>query len=155
MRVVAFLADSVVVAEGKLYVHGGGWDQLTTPQLPARHPRIGVGVLIRVPYNETNSQHQFELRLEDPDGKALPLGDALPGTTADGKVRRIGSGFVVGRPPTLGAGDEQNVPIAANIDGLVFDSAGTHRFVLTIDGQDVELLPFRINLVPQLGPVMR
>lgn len=155
MKVVGFLADSVVVAEGKMYVQGGGWDQLGTVALPARHPRVGVGVIIRVPYTETNTQHQFDIRVEDPDGKPVLLGDAAPGTTADGKIRRLGSPFVIGRPPTLTAGDEQSLPIAVNLDGLVFETGGTHRVVIAIDGEDVDLLPFKINLISQMGPVVR
>lgn len=155
MRAIAFLADSVAVAEGKLYVQGAGWDAILTGALPTRHPRIGIGVLVRVPYGETNMPHQFELRIEDPDGKEVPLGDAPPGTTPDGKVRRLGGPLMVGRPPLLTAGDEQVVPIAANLDGLVFETSGTYRIVVSVDGQDAEVVPFRIGLVPQLTPIMR
>src|SRR5947209_6584486 len=107
MRVASFLADSVVVAEGKMYVQGAGWDQLGTSQIPSRHPRLGLGILIRVPYAETNQQHTFEMRIEDPDGKEITLGDAPPGTTSDGKIRRLGGQFAIGRPPVITAGDEQ------------------------------------------------
>jgi hypothetical protein len=157
MKVVAMTADSVVVAEGKLFVQGGGWDQINALQLPSRHPRVGIGVLIRVPYTETNVQHAFELRLEDPDGKEVSLGDAPPGTTKDGKVRRVGGQFTVGRPPMLGAGDEQIVPIAVNLDGLTFTATGTYRVVIAIDGKDNETLPFRINVMlpSQAGPIIR
>jgi hypothetical protein len=157
MRVVALTADSVVVAEGKLFVQGGGWDQINALGLPTRHPRIGIGVLIRVPYTETNIQHAFDLRLEDPDGKEVPLGDAPPGATKDGKVRRVGGQFTVGRPPMLGAGDEQVVPIAVNLDGLTFTAIGTHRIVLAVDGKDVETIPFRLNVAfpAQAGPIIR
>lgn len=156
MRVNAFLADSVVVAEGKMYVQGAGWDAIATPQIPVRHPRLGVGTLIRVPYTETNIQHAFEIRVEDADGHEIPLGDAPPGTkTVDGKIRRIGSAFVVGRPPMVTAGDEQTLPIAANLDGLLFDKGGTYRVVIAIDGQDIETLQFRIQVMAQVGPVLR
>lgn len=156
MEAEAMLADSVVAVEGKLYVQGGGWDQLATQGLPVRHPRIGIAVLLHVPYNDTNMPHQFELRLEDADGKTLPLGDAPPGMgTADGKVRAIGGPLVVGRPPLLGPGDDQSVPIAANLDGLLFERAGAYRFVISVDGQDVKHLAFRINVPSQFNPVIR
>ena len=156
MEAEAFLADSVVAVEGKLYVQGGGWDQLNAPGLPVRHPRIGLAVLLHVPYTETNMPHQFELRLEDADGNTLPLGDAPPGiATPDGKIRAIGGPIVVGRPPLLGAGDAQNVPIAANLDGLQFDKAGSYRFVIAVDGQDVKHMAFRLNVPSQFNPVVR
>ena len=154
MEATALLADSVVVAEGKLFVQGAGWDQINTFQLPTRHPRLGIALVIRVPYTETNIQHNFELRLEDPDGKMVPLGEAPPGTTEDGKVRRLGGQFTVGRPPQLGAGDEQVVPIAVNLDGLQFGLSGTYRIVLAVDGADVETVPFRINVMSMApGPI--
>ena len=156
MRVVSFLADSVVVAEGKMYVQGAGWDTIATAQLPTRHSRLGIGTLIRVPYGETNIQHRFEIRVEDPDGKEVSLGEAPPGTpSADKKIHRIGSAFVIGRPPTVSAGDEQILPIAANLDGLLFEAAGTYRVVIAIDGEDVESLPFRLTVMAQVGPLVR
>ena len=158
MEAEAFLADSVVAVEGKLYVQGGGWDQLQAATLPVRQPRIGIAILLHVPYNDTNVPHQFELRLEDADGNTLPLGDAPPGiSTTDGKIRAIGGPVVVGRPPFLSPGDQQGVAIAANLDGLVFDKVGAYRFVVAVDGEDIKHLPFRIiiNVPAQFSPVIR
>lgn len=78
MEEAAFLADSVVAAEGKLYVRGAGWNVINTQALPCRHDRIGVGVRVSVPYTATNQMHSLEFVLEDADGKALPIGDAHP-----------------------------------------------------------------------------
>lgn len=157
MAVDAFLADSVVSPDGKLYVQGGGWTVISTPVLPWRQPRLGLAVLIRVPYSlATNEPHKFEVRLEDADGTILALGDAPPGTTPDGKVRRVGGEFTVGRPPgLLQPGDDQLVAIAMNVDGLVFEKAGVYRFVISIDGADVKTLRFRVNLLIQPAPILR
>jgi len=56
-----------------------------------------------------------------------------------------------------GAGDEQIVPIAVNLDGLTFTATGTYRVVIAIDGKDNETLPFRINVMlpSQAGPIIR
>ena len=106
MEVDAFLADSVVVAEGKLFVQGAGWNTLNVQSLPAVHDRVGIGMIIDVPYTATNQEHGFSLHLETEDGEQLPLGDAPPGMeTPDGRVRTIEGVFNVGRPPTLVAGD--------------------------------------------------
>ena len=37
MQVDAFLADSVVTAEGKLFVQGAGWDNINAPGFPYAH----------------------------------------------------------------------------------------------------------------------
>lgn len=155
MEVEAFLADSVVTAEGKLYVQGAGWNAITTAALPTRHARIGIGLIVRVPYTATNQPHKFELRLEDEDGQELQLG-AAPVESAEATVEaitRIGGEFNVGRPPNLYPGEEQLLPFAVNLDGLVFERAGAYRFVLEIDGAEVKRLPFRINQVTKFGPV--
>jgi hypothetical protein len=145
MEVDAFLADSVESVDGKLYVLGAAWNILTTTQLPTRHPRIGVGIIIHVPYTATNQMHRFEVYLLDADDTELPLGDVPPGAEeSNAKVRRFGGQFNVGRPPTLQPGDEQLVPLALNIDGLMFERADTYRFVIELDGSREKFLPFRV-----------
>ncbi len=156
MAVDAFLADSVASPDGKLYVQGGGWTVINTPNLPFRQPRLGLAVLIRVPYSlATNEPHRFEVRLEDADSTTLALGEAPPGATPDGKVRRVGGEFTVGRPPgMLLPGDDQLVAIAMNVDGLQFERAGVYRFVISLDGVDVKTLRFRVNLLVQPAPIL-
>jgi hypothetical protein len=146
MDVEAFLADSVVVAEGKLYAQGAGWNMINVNVLPAQHDRIGIGLVITVPYTETNQEHAFSLHLETEDGEQLPLGDALPGMDSpDGRMRRIEGVFNMGRPPTLVAGDEQVIPLAINLNGLPFEAAGRYTFVVQVDGEEVKRLPFRVQ----------
>jgi hypothetical protein len=142
----AFLADSVVVAEGKLFVQGAGWNMINVQSLPAQHDRIGIGLIIAVPYTETNKEHAFSLHLETEDGEQLPLGDSPPGMeTPDGRMRRIEGVFNMGRPPALVAGDEQVIPLAINLNGLPFEAPGRYTFVVQVDGEEVKRLPFRVQ----------
>src|SRR3989475_6410376 len=137
MDVEAFLADSVVVAEGKLYAQGAGWNMINVNVLPAQHDRIGIGLVITVPYTETNQEHAFSLHLETEDGEQLPLGDAPPGMeTPDGRIRTIEGVFNMGRPPMLVAGDDQLIPLALNLNGLPFTTAGRYTFVIAVDGEE-------------------
>jgi hypothetical protein len=152
MEIDAIVADSAITAEGKLYLQGGAWYLVSAPALPLRIPRIGLGISIRVAWTDTNQPHSFEVRLQDADGHILALGDAPPGSgPEDGKIRRIGSDFNVGRPAFLQPGDDQLIPLAMNIDGLVFEKAGRYEFVITIDGEDVKRLPMRIVETGMLG----
>ena len=136
LRVDAFLAESVVVAEGKLYAHGAGWNVLQARAFPVRHPRVGVGVLIRVPYTATNVAHRLDVKLIDEDGHVLPLGE-------EGR-ESLTAEFTLGRPPQLPAGDEQIVPIAINLDNLQFAQAGRFAFVLELDGREASRLSIRV-----------
>lgn len=148
----AFLADAVVAVEGKLYAQGVGWNVINTPTIPARHSRIGVGVLIHVPYTATNEAHRLEMSLEDEDGQTLPVGDNPSG---EGKIQSIGGQFNVGRPPTLQHGDEQIIPFAIQIDGYLFEKAGGYRVVISIDGEKMKELPFRVLLIPSPQPIIK
>jgi hypothetical protein len=150
IQVDGFLADSVVGAEGKLYVQGAGWNRITAPLFPAVHDRIGIGLLFRIEPGEDNEPHRFELRLEDSEGKELQLGD--PPSAANqpgGKVHRIGGEFRTGRKDE---GEEQLVPIAINLNGMAFDRPGAYRFVVSVDGTDLKMLPFRLQSLASQAP---
>jgi hypothetical protein len=133
MEVDAFLADSVVAVQGKLYALGAGWNRIVVPTFPARHDRIGIGLLFRVPAGTRNERRRFDLRVEGPDGQEIRLGTG-PGSTGG----RLGGEF------TAGATDEQIVPIALNLNGMPLTAAGGYRFVVSIGGDDVKVLPFTV-----------
>jgi hypothetical protein len=155
MEIDAFLADSVTVAEGKLYAQGAGWNVVHTAFLPVRHDRIGIGAIVRVPYTATNQKHTLAIYLTgSSNNDPLPLADAPPSVeTPDGKIRRLGGQFNVGRPPTVQPGDEQLVPVGINMDGLEFDEADSYQFVIELDGTKVKELRFRVSQVMQPAPV--
>jgi hypothetical protein len=142
----ALLCDSAVVAEGKLYIHGAGWNLITANTLPIVQPRIALAVLVNVPYTETNRDHEFMIRLVDQDSQELPIGPARRWSdTVVNREPSITGRFNVGRPPTLVSGDSQPLPMALNIDQLEFGSVGLFSFVLSIDGEEHSRLSFRIQ----------
>jgi hypothetical protein len=152
MEVDALIADSVVTADGKLYVQGGGWDTIGSATFPFRQPRIGVGVLLRIPWTRTNEMHTLGLRIVDQDENKIVLGDAPPGAdTPDGKVREIKGQFNLGRPPFLSVGDSQIVPIAMNLDGIEFNQPDTYSAVIAIDGKDKRRLTIRVRPIHMSG----
>jgi hypothetical protein len=151
VEVDAFLADSVAVAEGKIYAQGVGWDTIYTQIFPFQQPRIGVGVLLRVPWAATNKMHQFSLKIVDADDHEIALGDAPPGVdTPDGKIRELAGQFNVGKPPMLNLGDSQIVPMAMNLDGLVFHEPNTYNLMISVDGDPVRRLPIRVRATVQI-----
>jgi hypothetical protein len=151
VEVDAFLADSVVVADNKIYAQGAGWDTIFTGGFPTKQPRIGVGVILRIPWTATNRMHKFSIQIVDQDGHQIPLGDAPPGANLpDNKVRELTGQFNVGRPPALVAGDSQIVPIAVNLDGLVFSGPNSYSVLITVDDEVMRRLPIRIRTVVQV-----
>jgi hypothetical protein len=142
VRIRAFLADSVQSVDGKLYVLGAGWNRLATRRFPARHDRIGIGALIVLGPGEAG-RHSLTVRLLDPDERPRTLA-----TDPEGAARqaiRIGFGAGVA---TDGL-EETVVPFALNLDGLVFAEPGIHAFELSIDDEQPERLPFKVDLAPE------
>jgi Family of unknown function (DUF6941) len=151
LEVDAFLADSVVVSDNKIYAQGAGWDTIFTGVYPFRQARIGIGVILRIPWSATNQMHKFSIRIVDQDGHKVPLGAAPPGVTLpDGKVHELAGEFNVGRPAVLTAGDSQIVPIAVNLDGLEFTGPNSYSVVVSVDNDERRRLPFRVRTVVQM-----
>jgi hypothetical protein len=151
LEVDAFLADSVVVADNKIYAQGAGWDTIFTSSYPARQPRIGIAVTVRIPWSATNKIHKFSIQIVDQDGHQISLGDAPPGANLpDNKVHELAGQFNVGRPPVLAAGDSQVVPIAVNLDGLLFSGPNAYAVLIAVDGEVKRRLPLRIRSVVQM-----
>jgi hypothetical protein len=152
VEVDGFLADSVVRAEGKLYVQGAGWNRISASLFPAVHDRIGIGLIFRVEADAAPRTYRFDLRLEDAQGTEQPLGMAPPGSAGgDGKLYRLNGEFTVN--PAPGA-DESLVAMAVNLNGMSFERPAAYRFVISVDGADVKSLPFRVEaLAAQAPPV--
>ncbi len=134
-----FLADSVAAVQGKLYALGAGWNRIGVAQFPARHDRVGIGLLFRMPAGASAEPRRFELRLIGPDGRELTLG-----TGPDGPISRIGGEF------TAGGTEEQIVPIALNLNGLALPTTGAYRVVIAIQGEDAKTLAFTVVALPEI-----
>ena len=67
----AFFADSAAIPQdGKVYVLGGGFSQLTLAQLPGRYA-FAVVAGFRFDSSDVGHTHQVELRFVDADGKLV------------------------------------------------------------------------------------
>jgi hypothetical protein len=130
------LADAAQVAEGKLYLMGGGWDRLAVNTLPTAQS-VGVAVGIVVPWGDTNAPHQLTLTVEDEDGGAV-----LPPV----EVR-----IEVGRPPGLPAGADQRVMVAFNAQ-LALSRLGDYAVTAALGDGIQRRLRFGVVAGPQYRP---
>ena len=136
------LADAVAAVGGKHYIHGGGWDTLTTNGFPSVHPTMGAAMRLRVPWHDTNHPIQIELDVLDADGRSiLPTPPGPPSGT-----------FNVGRPPELPMGDDQVFQLAFPINNLRFDAPGRYVVSFRLFGEEVARAPFRVILNPKVPP---
>lgn len=130
-RVDCFLiADSAQVADGKLFILGGGWERLTVQNLPVNR-NIDIATRIVVSWTETNRPLSFELQLVTEDGEALLSPPATPSVT-------------VGRPVHLRDGSDQAVPLVLKVNGVSLKQAGRYAFILTFEGEEVARTAFEV-----------
>jgi hypothetical protein len=141
MRVTMMLADHAQVADGKLYISGGGWS-LTGPG-PVTS---GLALLFHIPWDRTNVKTSFTLQLVDSDGHPVtqigPLGE---------QPVQITGQFEVGRPAGVTPGAEITAPIAINTV-LQLPPGQRYTWVLAIDGhsKDDWRLSFATRSLPQM-----
>lgn len=151
MEVDAILADSVAASENKLYVQGGGWDTIFTQVVPFRQARLGLAMVLRIPWTATNQMHSFSIKIVDADGHNIALGQAPQRADAPGgKAYELKGQFNVGRPAILSPSESQVIPIAVNMDGLEFHQAANHSLIIEVDGTEMKRLPIRIRSTVQM-----
>jgi hypothetical protein len=104
--------------EGKLYAMGIGWKRIASDQ-----PTFtAVALLLSVPYDQTNTKHNVTIKLMTEDGQPFP---------ADTPAA-FGFQFEIGRPPGMRRGEDQTVPFAAKINGLILPENG-YRWEVIVD----------------------
>ena len=129
--VTAMLSDFAQVAEGKLYVLGGGWS-LCGPG-PFQH---ALAIKIEVPWNEANRPHQFEAVLRDEDMRPVSVGRPTSPVRFEGT-------FEVGRPVGLPAGTPLDVALAVNFGPVELPPGSSYFWAIIIDGAEVGRVRFR------------
>jgi hypothetical protein len=131
MRLTVILCDSARVAEGKLYILGGGWTHVVADQ-PIE---MSLGVVIAVPWGDANRRHPLGIVLKDEDGHFV---DA---ETPDGQQPiRQESQFDIGRPPGIKAGSDLNAVLVFRFGALQL-APGGYVWELTV-GEAIEKVPF-------------
>jgi hypothetical protein len=110
--VTMILCDAADTVGGKLYVLGGGWTHLLSPGQPVN---MALGVIIAVPWDETNRKHALQVVLLNEDGEQV--------TQGDDSVEN-GGHIAVGRPLGVKPGSAINTVFAFRFNGLVLDVGG-------------------------------
>lgn len=125
MNPTLMLADSAQVADGKLFVMGGGWT-FTGPQpIP-----FAIAGLIGVPWQLTNQKHSIRFELIDLDGQAVSV------DRPEGEQPLVIDGeFEVGRPPGFPLGASIPFPLAINHGPVQLPSGSHFEWRYEINGE--------------------
>lgn len=135
MRATLILCDAAQVAEGKLYILGGGWDVTGPTPAPS-----AVAILLHVPWDRTNHRLSFRLSLMHQDGQPVQQ----PGPTGAHIPIAIDGDFEVGRPAGIAHGTSIPAPFAVSVPPLPLPPGQRFEWRLEIEGQGREewTLPF-------------
>lgn len=122
------LADSAQVADGKLYILGGGWSVTGPDPTPS-----AVAIKVGVDWHEFNSNHHWELFLEDADGRPVSF------DTPDGpQVIEVRGDFSASAPDGVPVGTPVDVPIAVNFGPIPLQPGSRFIWRMVIDGESLE-----------------
>ena len=136
------LADAAQVVGNKLYILGGGWDQVFVNSAFPIDQRIALALSIRVPWNETNVKHSFEVEIISEDRV----------TEEPKSLMKMGGQFEIGRPPGIRQGQEQRFQMALDM-ALKIETAGTKTVIARIEGQEMRRLDFIVVPGPMVGRI--
>lgn len=126
------LADAAEVLGGKLYLMGGGWDNLTISQSLPSERQMAIAASFRIPWHETNQRHTVEIEVASEDGAILAV---------------INGQLEVGRPPGVKQGQDQRSQVAFGLNAK-FGALGTYVIVARVEGEEQGRVPFNVIAGP-------
>jgi hypothetical protein len=128
MNVTMLLADAAQIADGKLYILGGGWSLSGPDPVPS-----AIAIKVEVEAHEFERAHHWELFLEDADGHLVEF------STPEGvQTIEVRNDFTIPIPEGLPAGTPVDVPIAVNFPPLPLPPNSRFTWRLVIDGESLD-----------------
>lgn len=121
------LCDAAQVADGKLYILGGGWSMTGPDPVPS-----AVALKFEVDWNEAGRTHHWELFMEDGDGRPV-----LVQTAEGSQPIEVRGEFSVTQPPSVPEGSPIDVALAVNIPPLPLPPGARYTWRLTINGEQL------------------
>lgn len=135
------LCDYVAVADGKLYISGGGWN--TTGPVPVP---TAIALLLEVPWTDANRKISVDLRLLHEDGQPV----TQPTPTGQPAAVVVRGAVEVGRPAGAVEGTPLPVPMPINLPPITLPPGQGFYWEAEIDGETREdwRLSFRTRPLP-------
>jgi len=125
VHVTMLLCDHAAVAEGKLYLSGGGWTHIPPSPTP-----FAIALFIQVPWSLADRVVTFVLRLVGADGQPVMVSDE-----AGSRPLCVEGQINVGQTTSIRPGTMLPVPLAFNFPGLPLPAGERLVWQLEIDGR--------------------
>jgi hypothetical protein len=119
------LADAVQVANGKLFILGGGWSITGPDPSPS-----AIAIMVTLGIHEIDKEYHWELALEDADGRPILFhgqGDPTP-IHAQGDFR-------VTLATSVAQGSTVDIPLAVSFSPLPLPPGNRFTWRFTVDGE--------------------
>jgi len=126
VNVTMLLADSAQVADGKLYILGGGWSVTGPDPTPS-----AVAIKVMVDWHEFNSSHHWNCSSKTPMDS--PCASTRPTDHSPLKYGR----FLAVAPDGVPVGTPVDVPIAVNFGPIPLQDGSRFTWRLVIDGDSL------------------
>lgn len=136
IRIFTIADHAAIPPDGKIYVSGGGIDQILMTQMPGLLGSLWLAIRIHVPWGMTSDSIPFRIRALD--GDRNPVG---PDPFVAGNAE-------IGRAPGQRPGDEVSFSLAVPIGGLEVKEEGHVYFHLEVNGDTLGVLPVRTRRAP-------
>jgi hypothetical protein len=131
------LCDHAEEINGKLYIMGGGWSKVLTPNTPFN---MALAIKISVPWMEANRLHNLTIRLLTEQFEQVKMGGE---GQDEGQDIQLAGKVEVGRPPGMRPGSYLDAPIAASFQQLVL-SPGIYLWELAVNDRVLKRVPFDV-----------
>lgn len=131
-----FAADHVAVADNKLYVNGGFFNLLRFAAFPATLASLGIGAVLRIPFQDTMQDHVLRIVLRGPEHQEL-------GVRVEARFRTA---------PSVEAqfGEPNIVPFGVTVASIDIPAPGAYTLVLSLDNAEKATYPMRAMQVPMV-----
>lgn len=134
----ALLSDRADIVNGKLYMIGGAFDTIFSPQAPVKYQSMTLAMRFMFSATELNQAYKIEVRLIDDDGK---------------KIISIPGQIVVKENPGTSQGYKTSVLTAINFFNTQFPKFGDYSFDIFVGERCVKSVSLRlIQRMPQNPP---
>jgi hypothetical protein len=129
------LADSAQVADGKLFILGGGIHTIGPRPQP-----VAVAVRLEFPWDQGDRVHDWKLEVLDEDGMPVMMGE---------RPLLVGGRLDLRRPEGWEAGSPLPVPLAVNFGALPVQPGNSYVLRLSVDETSDAGWDARLRVRPQ------
>jgi len=126
------LADHAVVAEGKIYVNGGGITRINVPVLPFAVPMLSMVLRYMIEGPGDRAAHTLEMQFETPSGISL-----FPEASID---------VVIPESANRAPGEEEYAQTLVTMGGVPIIETGIHKYSVWWDGELVRAFALPVVL---------